>query len=320
MSNTRANTGAFINDEQYSSFIYTNLHDMILPGAFTRNVSDFGSGTTLNIKTIGTRTIQDREENEETAYSPIDSNTISMVISEHVSDAFYITDEMREDGTQVEALIAQTGVETARAIAEDYETKMFQAAYDGQTLADPNDVNGFSHRMMGGGTNETLLDFDLIKMQLAFDKANVPMAGRVAIVDPVTAAVFNAKIQLTAGIDRTPEFMNLWRTGFKDGHQFLGNIYGWNIMVSNRLPRVASGTDIDGTDTTTKDGIANLFMCIADDNCKPIMSAWRRTPRSETERNKDRMRDETITSARYGFGNARKDTLGVIVTSASDIV
>lgn len=317
MSNTTVNTGAFINDEQYSSFILSNLHDVMLPEVFYRNVSDFGSGTTLNIKTVGTRAIQDAAEDSDLAYSPIDSSTITMTISEYVGDAMYVTDELKEDGQQVEQLIAMSAVETTRAIAEDYETKFLVAAYEGQTSADPNEVNGFAHRKIASGTNETLSEADLIDMGLAFDKANAPMAGRVAIVDPVVAATFNKKVQLSAGLDRNPMYAAAWESGFANEHKFIGNIFGWDIYTSNRLPRVASGTDIDGTNSTTNAGVANLFMCIADDNCKPVMSAWRRMPRSETERNKDKRRDETVTTARYGFGVQRKDTLGVIVTSAS---
>ena len=67
------------------------------------------------------------------------------------------------------------------------------------------------------------------------------------------------------------------------------------------------------------DSVANIFMCIADDNCKPLMSAWRQTPRVEGERNKDLQRDEFVQTARFGFGIQRKDTLGVIVTSASAV-
>ena len=318
MSNTTSNTGAFINDEQYSSFILTNLHDGLLPDQFMRNVSDFGSGTTLHIKTIGTRSVQDAAENTDLAYSPIDSNTITMTITEYVGDAFYVTDELKEDGTQVEALVAASAVETTRAIQEDYETKFLKAAYEGQTAANPNSVNGFAHRMLASGTNETLAESDLIELALAFDKANVPMAGRVAIVDPVVAATFNKKVQLSAGLDRLPMYQAVWESGFAKDHKFVGNIYGWDIYTSNRLPRVASGTNIDGTATSTKAGVANLFMCVLDDNTKPVMTAWRRMPRSETERNKDKRRDETVVTCRYGFGVQRKDTLGVIVTSAAD--
>lgn len=317
MSNTTVNTGAFINDEQYSSFILTNLHDVLLPEAFYRNVSDFGSGTTLNIKTVGTRSIQDAAEDSDLAYSPIDSSTITLTISEYVGDAMYVTDELKEDGSQVEALVAMSAVETTRAIAEDFETKFLAAAYAGQTAADPNNVNGFAHRMRASGGNQQITENDLIDMALSFDKANAPMAGRIAIVDPVVAATFNKLVTLSAGLDRNPMFMEAYNSTFTKEHKFIGNIFGWDIYTSNRLPRVAAGTNVDGTDSVTNAGIANLFMCVADDNCKPVMAAWRRMPRSETERNKDKRRDETVTTARYGFGVQRVDTLGVIVTDAT---
>lgn len=44
-----SNTRAFIEAEQYSSFILTNLHDGLLGEQFYRNVADFGSGDTLHI-------------------------------------------------------------------------------------------------------------------------------------------------------------------------------------------------------------------------------------------------------------------------------
>ena len=47
--NLTSNTRAFIESEQYSSFILLNLHDGLLPETFYRNVSDFGSGDTLHI-------------------------------------------------------------------------------------------------------------------------------------------------------------------------------------------------------------------------------------------------------------------------------
>ena len=317
MSNTTANTGAFINDEQYSSFILTNLHDVLLPEAFYRNVSDFGSGTTLNIKTVGTRAIQDAAEDSDLAYSPIDSSTITMTISEYVGDAMYVTDELKEDGSQVEQLVAMSAVETTRAIAEDFETKFLAAAEAGQTPADPNNVNGFPHRRLASGTNNTLAEADLIDLALAFDKANAPMSGRVMIVDPVVGATFNKKVQLTAGLDRNPMFMTAFESGFAKDHKFIGNIFGWDIYTSNRLPRLGASVSVDGTLSTAGASVANLAMCVTDDNCKPVMAAWRRMPRSETERNKDKRRDETVTTARYGFGVQRLDTLGVIVTSAT---
>ena len=60
--NVTGNTTAFIESEQYSAFILRNIHDGLLPTSFYRDVSDFGSGETLHIKTIGSATLQDVEE------------------------------------------------------------------------------------------------------------------------------------------------------------------------------------------------------------------------------------------------------------------
>ena len=49
MSQNRGNSTSFIEAEQYSAFILRNLNDGLLPSAFYRNVSDFGSGSTLHI-------------------------------------------------------------------------------------------------------------------------------------------------------------------------------------------------------------------------------------------------------------------------------
>lgn len=55
-------------------------------------------------------------------------------------------------------------------------------------------------------------------------------------------------------------------------------------------------------------------MNVLDDQTKPVMAAWRRMPKSEGERNKDRARDEHVVRARWGFGIQRVDTLGVLIT------
>ena len=87
MAQTTGNTTAFIEAQQYSDFILQNLHDGLLPTTFYRNVSDFGEGTTLNIKTIGSATIQEITENEDLTYNPIDTGTIQLQITDYIGDA-----------------------------------------------------------------------------------------------------------------------------------------------------------------------------------------------------------------------------------------
>ena len=313
MSQNRGNSTAFIEAEQYSAFILRNLNDGLLPSTFYRNVSDFGSGSTLHIKTIGAVTVQDGAEEVPFEYTPIESGEVTMTITDYVGDAWYVTDELREDGSSVEALMAARSAESTRAIQEVFESRFLAKAQSLQTNANPNAVNGFAHRISSTASGNVMQLADIIKMKLAFDKANVPMAGRVLIVDPVTAATLDGQVSI--GRDVTPFAERILQNGFAREHQYLMNLYGFDIITSNRLPK---GTFSDGT-TSVSNAVANIAMCVADDNTKPVMGAWRRMPRVEGERNKDLRRDEFVTSSRWGFGGQRVDTLGVYITSAVNV-
>jgi hypothetical protein len=307
------NTQAFIEAEQYSAFILMNLHDGLLGSEFYRDVSDFGSGTTLNIKTVGSVTIQEASENTPLVYNPIESGNITLQITDYVGDAWYVTDDLREDGSQVDSLMAARSSESTRAIQENFETRFLEVAEAGQTDADPNTINGFAHRIASAETNNVFALDQLIKMRLAFDKANVPTQGRVFIADPVVEATLNGLVNITT--DVTPFAESILRNGMSSGMRFVGQLYGFDIILSNRLP---TGNLGDGT-TTVTGGVANLAMCTLDDQCKPVMAAWRRQPKVEGERNKDLARDEYVVRARWGLGVQRLDTLGVIITSATNI-
>lgn len=305
------NTQAFIEAEQYSNFILMNLHDGLLPNAFYRNVSDFTHGTTLNIKTVGSVTLQEAAEDVALTYNPIESGEITFQITEYIGDAWYVTDDLREDGNQVEALMAARSMESTRAIQEKFESDFFTAAAAPYAAASTGlPINGFAHFIVSGETNDVFSLSHLIAMRLAFDKANVPAEGRIFICDPVVEATLNTNVSITT--DVTPFAENILKNGMARGQRFIMNLFGWDIMTSNRLYQGAAN---DGSNTAT--GVFNMFMCVLDDQTKPMMGAWRRMPKAEGERNKDYARDEFVTRARYGWGVQRIDTMGCLVTSAT---
>lgn len=307
-----SNSQAFIEAEQYSSFILNNLHDGLLPQTFYRNVSDFGSGTTLHIKTVGSVTIQEAAEDTPLVYNPIESGEVSLQITNYVGDAWYVTDDLREDGSQIEQLMSARSVESTRALQETFESRFLSVCNAAQTNANANTINGFAHRIASAETNNVFALKHLIAMRLAFDKANVPDSGRVFICDPVVEATLNGLVTITHDVSPFGEM--LLKEGMARGQRFVMQLFGWDIITSNRLP---TGTFSDGT-TSVTGGVANIFMCVLDDNTKPIMAAWRRMPKVEGERNKDRARDEFVTRCRWGMGPQRVDTLGVLITSATN--
>ncbi len=117
----------------------------------------------------------------------------------------------------------------------------------------------------------------------------------------------------------TPLHQSLVKDGFYKEHQFVTNLFGWSIWTSNRLPTITSETMtlFDGSSSASTSGVANIFMCAADDNCVPGMVAWRQPPKTEAGRDRSKKRDEFDVTARWGDGVQRLDTLGVICTSAT---
>ncbi len=300
------NTTAFIEAEQYSQFILMNLHDGLLPTSMYRDVADFMHGSTLHIKTIGSVTLQEAAEDTPLNYNPIESGEITFTISEYEGDAWYVTDDLREDGAQIDALMAQRAAESTRALQESFETKFLKTGVLGMPNSDPYNVNGFAHKIVSGETNDIFALDHLIAMRLAFDKANVPAEGRIFICDPIVEATLNGLVTITSSV--TDFAVRLIEGGMARGQRFIMNLYGWDIITSNRLHVLTAN---DGTNSVT-DAVNNLCMCVLDDQTKPLMAAWRRHPKTEGERNKDRARDEFVVRSRYGFGVQRLDTLGVI--------
>lgn len=313
---------AFVEAQQYSQFILDNLPDVLLPEGFYRDVSDFGSGTTLNIKTVGTVTLQDAAEDVPLIYNPIDTGTITLSITDYIGDAWRISDDLREDGAQIETLAGMRAMESTRAFGENHETRFLSVANAGQTSANVNLINGRPHRWVAGGsggTNRLMTISDFIAMKLSFDKANVPASGRIAIVDPVVEATLNSLTNLV-NVSNNPMFEGLVTSGFAQTHKFIRNIFGWDVYTSNFLPSKTATEALDASgyglanDTAEIGDKANIFMCVADDSCKPVMHAWRRMPRTEGWRDEEIRSDKFQVTSRFGLGVQRLDTLGVIFT------
>ena len=323
MAQNTANTTAFIESQQYSQFILDNLHDYLLPEGMYRDVTDFGSGTTLNIKTVGTVTLQDAAEDTPLNFTNIDTGNITLSITDYIGDAWKVTDDLREDGSQVDTLMAMRAMESTRALGENHEGRFLSVANAGQTAANLNLVNNRPHRFVAGGAgaatrNVVLADF--VSMKLAFDKANSPASGRIAIVDPIVEATLNSLISQTNVVNNTPQFQGVLNEGFARDHRFVRNIMGWDIYTSNFLPSLTATETINGAaydlanDTAEIGDKANIFMCVADDSCKPVMHAWRRAPQTEGWRDQEERADKYQVTSRFGFGVQRADTLGVILT------
>jgi hypothetical protein len=317
MSITTTQNSDFIRQQVYSDFVLRTLHENLMSDMFFRDVGDFGDGDTLNIPTLGTVTLQEVTEDETVTFNPIESGRISLSITDYKGDAWYVTDVMKQDSYALQQLLAGRADESGIAIAENYMTRLFEVLEGGQTASNPNTINGRAHRIVGGDTGNKLAVDDFFLMKLAFDKANVPANGRIAIVDPTASYSLSNSYQAAYNVDSNPTMQRIIEEGIAAGMQYITNLGGFTVFESNLLPEIASGTDVDGTTSLSNAGVANLFMSVASDQTKPGMSVWRQDPRTETERDIDNQRDKWVTTCRYGLGVQRLDTLGVVVTETN---
>jgi len=323
MSQVIDNSSVAIMQEQYSNFIVENLPEIMLPQGFTRNVSEFASGKELLIPTIGTVTLQDAAEGVPLDFRPIDTGRVNLTITEQVGDAWSVSDDLKEDGYLVNQLMAGRAAESARAIAEEFETKFLATCNSVQTSNGSNLVNGAMHRLTASGANRTMGLDDFRYMKYSFDKAKVRQAGRIAIVDPIVEMCLNG-LMGTQWVSNNPQFSGIITEGFAQDHKFVANIFGFDIYTSNLLPTVGVEGSLKDWDGTTKASVAgdvaNVFMSVADEQSVPIMHAMRRQPSVSGWRDNEERKDKYQVTTRYGFGAQRLDTLATIITSSTDFV
>lgn len=276
---------------------------------------------TLYIPTFGEVILRDIQEDKDIPVDAVDSGQITLTISEYVGAGNYLTDKVKQDGYLLQEFEAALVPKHLRAIRQRYETDLLATAND-QSLANPNDINGYAHRFSANGTNDVMTMEDFIYAKLALDKAEVPDEGRIAIVDPLVESTLNSLTNLV-NVSNNPMFEGIINTGFAKNMRFIKNIMGFDVFVSNRLPQV-NGEALDTTgitvpapsgNATVTAGVVNQFLCATDDLVTPYMGAWREMPSTEGYRNVRRKRDEFYTAARWGFGLQRPQSLVSVVTS-----
>ena len=330
--NTTANTQALHRGEVYSSIILDELTEGFLPEGLARDVSDFPDGTKLLIPTFGEVVIKDVMEEQETPVDAIDTGRIELEITEHKGAGISITDENREDGYYIQQFDSAAPGKMLHGLKEVYETDLLMTGEVGQTQADPNQINGFAHRWVASGDSGQLTVRDFAYAKTAFLKAKAPDLGIIAIVDPISELSLNQMTNLT-NISNNPHFEGIVETGFGKSMKFIRNIFGVDVYMSNRLPRIASetvdttansgipapegtGTAVQSGGKALTDGYAASFMVVSDDMTTPYMSAWRRTPSVTYFRDEPKRRDVYYITTRYGFGMQRPQTLAQVLVSA----
>jgi len=321
-------TGAYpesIRQEVYSEVLQERLDRwLIRRPLFNNRTAEFPDGDELLVPQIGQRIVRDYVENSDIDFTGVDMSRIQLDVTDYIQDAWFMTDQEKQDAYLAERIWAAQVTDSAEAYEQRLEQDVLATANQ-QTLNDPNTINGEAHRFVATGpatgasaTNRDLTLADFISMKLAFDRARVPAKNRVVIIDPRQESVINELVQLTADATTNAQFNydfeGLVETGFGEELGFMRNVYGFNVMISHELPTVASETI---STVAVTGGVANIFMSMADADKMPFMGVLRQPYTPEFYRNVSRKRDEWSATARHGFAIQRPECLGVVLTTVT---
>lgn len=318
MSMTTGNTSALRRANLWSAQLKDVLQDELMAQGYVRWLTEFPDGDTFNIPSIGELPVRNYTEDTPVVYDALDTGNFTFTISEYISSATYITKKAMQDAFYMNELVSSFVPKQARAIAEKVETDIFAlaaaGASGGQTGSSLNAINGAAHRFVGSGSSEAIAVADFARALHSLKKANVGDTNLIAIVDPSVEYSLNTISNLT-NVSNNPMWEGIITSGLASGRRFVKNIYGFDVYTSNYLPKAQNET-IGGV--TTGAGVANIFFS-AQPDILPFMGAWRQMPEVDTEYNKDRQREEYITTARYGLKVWRPENLVVVLTD-TDVV
>lgn len=319
MAHTTANTEVLRRSEVWSTQLKEVIKDELHAQGWIRWLTDFPDGDQFTMPSIGEATVRDYSENQPVVYDNLDNGEFTFVINEYVSSATYITKKAKQDMYYMNQLVSSFVPKQSRAIMEKLETDILAlsaaGASGGQTASSTNSINGAAHRFVGSGTNEAISVADFARALFSLRKANLPDRNLIAIVDPSVEYTLNTLTNLV-NMSNNPQWEGIVAESIASGHRFVKNIYGFDVYVSNYLPKSQNET-IGGLTTTT--GVANIFMSAVAADWMPFVGAWRQMPEVDSEYNKDQQREEYVTTARYGLKVFRPENLVVCLTD-TDVI
>ena len=311
MAQTTGNSVNIIKQQIYGEMLQESHKDNLL-GLIGMNdlTSQFPVGDTFNVDQIGQASLSDYSENSAIDYSAIDTSRITLALTDYVQDGFWVTDKLKMTaGGAADRLWSTRTKESAYAFGKRMEADLYAAANATQTATSTNAINGQPHRiaLATGYTAQAFVDL-LADVKLSFDKCNTPESGRILIVD---AKVENRLNKLATGavlVADSPRFEGLLETGFAKAHRFVRNIHGFDIFVSNLLPVTTASETVDSVAARANSEVC-IAMCVADEDCKPMMGVIRQQPTAEFERNASKKRDQWSSTSHWGFALYRPESL-----------
>ena len=318
---TTANMSQLIRSELWSSELKEILRDEMQAQKYVKMLDGFPDGDTFTIPSIGQLQVDNYEEDTEVLYRPMDTGEFQFSITEYLSSASYITNKAKQDAFYAAQLEAAFVPEQERAIMAHFERTTLATPEAGVSANSQELIDGIQHRWAGSTTGALIAVSDFARARYALKKLNVPDTNLVAIVDPSVEYTINTLTNLVSVSDN-PRWEGIVSSGIATGMKFVKNIYGFDVYTSNYLKAATDNalTNAAGTpanqDFSSVNGRVNLFFSAAS-NVSPFVGAWRQAPKVDFEYNKNKQRDEYVTTARYGVKLYRPENMVRVITKTN---
>lgn len=286
--------------EVWSKMIQDELQEELMGTEIVQWLTDFPDGDQLNIPTLGSLATRDYEENTPITVDDPTVGEFNLEIDKYVQSGIAIVDKLKHDIFYMEMLTSKFPEQVIRSIKERLEYDIFQLHKE-QTNNDANNINGYAHRFVAGGTSNAITVDDVAKAKLALDKAFVSKVGRYAIVDPkVSYQLINIDNVIRQDVYGPNSHL---KEGF-GATKFIGTYLGFDFYESNMLD------DATALDHETGGSlIGNLFL-----GPESFVGAMRLSPEIEQSRDWEKKRDIYHVTSRYGLGLYRPEGLVCVLT------
>jgi hypothetical protein len=318
---TTANMSQLTRSELWSSELKEILRDEMQAQKYVKMLDGFPDGDTFTIPSIGQLQVDNYEEDTDVLYRPMDTGEFQFSITEYLSSATYITNKAKQDAFYSAQLISSFVPEQERAIMAHFERTTLATPEAGVAANSQELIDGIQHRWAGSTTGALIAVSDFARARYALKRLNVPDTNLIAIVDPSTEYTINTLTNLVSVSDN-PRWEGIVADGIATGMKFVKNIYGFDVYTSNYLKTATDNalTNAAGTpanqDFSTVNGRVNLFFS-ANSTVMPFVGAWRQPPKVDFEYNKNKQRDEYVTTGRYGVKLYRPENMVRVITKTN---
>jgi hypothetical protein len=310
----------------WSNQLKTLLLDDLIGTRFVKPITDFPDGVTLNIPSLGEAETADFSEGQAVKYNRMDTGNFTFAFDQYKYSANTMSAKFKRDSFYSQEVLAAFLPRQHRALSEAVEVRLFNRMNAGQTASNANSINSADHRWVGSavsGTNRAMGLNDFAKAQYALMKANVPLTGLCAVVDPSVAYTIATQTNVVNLLAQAPRWDEIVNGGLTTGSvtgsmKFMFNVYGFDVYVSNYLPVV--GAETINSVSSAAGAVANFFFSATPGDTLPLIGGYRQQPTVYSEFNKDLQQWEYVTFAEYGFKAYRPENIVTVITDTTGVV